>query len=78
MAPDSRTKSLAKSISYIIAHEIFLFILVWVVTKEPYTAAVVALAWAVVETIFYYTHERIWTHIEIKKKRKQIKASTTS
>lgn len=71
MTVDTPTKSAFKAISYIILHETFLFALIWAVTGHPATAATIASIWVVVELVFYYLHERVWTRIQLKKVKKK-------
>lgn len=71
MTADSKTKSVFKSVSYIILHEIFLFALIWLVTGHAETAATIATIWVVIELVFYYLHERVWNQVEIKKVKKK-------
>ena len=68
---EPKSRSLVKSISYIVTHETLFFCLTWFITGQAQTAAVIALSGSVLEAGYYYLHERLWNRLEIKKAKKK-------
>jgi uncharacterized membrane protein len=70
---DKPVKSIAKTISYIVGHYILQSIVVFVITGNfALTATIISLAVAI-ETVYYYTHERVWNHISAKLRKRKHK-----
>lgn len=67
MSKDSKLRSALKSASYIVIHEIGLLIVTYLFTKDLAMSAGIVLVSTLLEGIYYYVHERVWTKIEIKK-----------
>lgn len=71
MAPDTKTRSALKSFSYIVTHELIFFFITWMFTGNLLISAGIVLTGSIMEMIYYYIHERIWTKIDIKKRNKK-------
>jgi uncharacterized membrane protein len=63
---DKRTKSIAKTISYIITHYIIQFFAVlWFTNNLALALSIIGLE-LVIETVYYYCHERAWNYFSKK------------
>jgi uncharacterized membrane protein len=64
---DSRRRTLGKTISWYIFHNLMMFTITYVLTKNWETGVIIALLQTLGETILYYIHERAWIKIRPKK-----------
>jgi sulfate adenylyltransferase large subunit len=62
-ASDSRTRSVAKTLSWRAAGSIDTFVVTFVITGSTVFAGSVALTEVVTKVVFYYFHERIWSFV---------------
>jgi uncharacterized membrane protein len=65
---DTRTRSLLKSASYIVVHEIILLVVAYAFTGNLALAAGIVLTATLLEATFYYVHERVWANLKIGRK----------
>ena len=59
----TRQRSALKAITWRIIGTADTFVISWVITKEPVTAAAIASFEVLTKTILYYLHERGWNKI---------------
>jgi uncharacterized membrane protein len=65
---ETRLRSLLKSASYIVIHEVSLLMVALFFTKDLALSAGIVLTATLVEATFYYFHERVWSKIKIGRK----------
>jgi uncharacterized membrane protein len=65
---DAHLRSIIKAISYRTCAAVATSTIVFVFTRKVVLSVGVGLVEAVVKVIFYYLHERVWSHINIGKK----------
>jgi uncharacterized membrane protein len=71
MATDTKARSVLKSFTYIVSHELIFFGITWLFTGNLLLSAGIVLTGSIMEMVYYYLHERIWARIEVKKKTKK-------
>ena len=59
----TKSRSLAKAISWRAIGTADTFLLAWLITKEPVTAGAIASLEVITKTILYYFHERGWNKV---------------
>jgi uncharacterized membrane protein len=59
----TKSRSLAKAISWRAIGTADTFLLAWLITKEPVTAGAIASIEVITKTILYYFHERGWNKV---------------
>lgn len=70
MVKETKTRSAIKSLTYVVTHEVLFFLIALGYTGNVATALSIALTASVVELAYHYLHERLWAHIDVKRKRK--------
>ena len=60
----TRSRSALKAITWRAVGTADTFIISWIITKEPVTAASIASLEVITKTILYYFHERGWNKIK--------------
>lgn len=56
-----------KTISYAVIHFTVTFLIVWLMTGDPFIGGAVALVEPTINTIAYFFHEKIWDGISARK-----------
>lgn len=64
---ESKLRSLAKTITWRISGSGATFLIAWLISKQWEIAGTIAVIQLIANTILYYIHERIWTHINWRK-----------
>jgi len=62
-ARDTRSRALAKAVSWRLVGSSDTFLLSWLVTGKAHQAAVIAAAEALTKIFLFYGHERVWRRI---------------
>lgn len=70
MLKESKTRSIIKSATYVVTHEILFFLIALFWTGNVSTALSIALTGSIIELGYHYLHERIWTKIKVERKKK--------
>jgi uncharacterized membrane protein len=60
----TRARSAAKAISWRIIGTADTFLIAWLITKEPVSAASIASLEVLTKTLLYYFHERGWNFVK--------------
>jgi uncharacterized membrane protein len=66
MVIESRRRSVVKTLSYRVIVTVILAAVTFVVTGSLYQTSAISIVFALLSTIAYYIHERIWTTIKWK------------
>ena len=66
---ETRTRSIAKSLTWRLGGLIVTTVVVWVVTGEPKLAASIGLIDTLVKLAAYYVHERCWLKVRFGRLR---------
>ena len=65
---ESRSRSIAKTLSWRFVATLITMIVAWTVTGEPKNAFAIGIADTLIKLFGFYFHERAWNHISIGKK----------
>jgi uncharacterized membrane protein len=63
---ESKRRSIVKSLTYRAFTTIILGLLTFVLTENLYQTSIISIAFAILATIAYYAHERMWNKIKWK------------
>jgi adenylylsulfate kinase len=66
MVIESRRRSLLKTLSYRVIVTVILAVVTFVFTGRLYQTSAISIVFALLATIAYYVHERVWTTIKWK------------
>jgi len=61
---NSKTRSLAKTVTYRLISSAIGFLVVWMISDNVKTGAMFSVAELVYKPLQYYVHERIWQHVK--------------
>ena len=61
---NSKTRSLAKTVTYRLISSAIGFIVVWMISDSVKTGAMFSVAELVYKPLQYYIHERLWQHVK--------------
>ncbi|HJT46668.1 MAG TPA: DUF2061 domain-containing protein [Nitrososphaeraceae archaeon] len=64
MVAESKRRSIVKTLTYRAVTTIILAVMTFVLTGNLYQTSIISILFAILATIAYYIHERIWTKIE--------------
>ncbi len=62
---DSKSRSILKTLTWRIVASLDTFVIAWVITQDPWAGASIAGIEIVTKIIFYYLHERAWSHATV-------------
>ncbi len=65
---DNKKKSLWKTASYRISSSFLTVLIVFIITKKINISLGVGAIDVIAKSIWYYSHERLWEHLKLKKK----------
>ncbi len=63
MNHDNVKRSVIKTLTWRILASIDTFLIAWVITQDPWAGASIAGIEIVTKIVFYYLHERAWSHV---------------
>jgi uncharacterized membrane protein len=66
MVIESRRRSIVKTLSYRVIVTVILVVVTFVFTGSLYQTSAISIVFALLATIAYYVHERVWTTIKWK------------
>jgi len=61
---NSKTRSLAKTVTYRLISSAIGFLVVWMISDSVKTGAMFSVAELVYKPLQYYVHERLWQHVK--------------
>ncbi len=63
MNHDNVRRSIIKTLTWRILASIDTFLIAWIITQNPVAGATIAGIEVVTKIVFYYFHERAWSHV---------------